>query len=370
MLWPQILKSLLSEQSMNVGTKDRFLELFYHNYMQWLVQPLGTLDTVSAEELAQESDAAKNSKNLLTELLSFCVEQHGFRIKYFSIKHNTIAQVMQLCRYPNKFLRLGAIRFVRTCIGVKDQFFPRFIAKNDLLQPMFAILDENGTRNTMTLSTISELLNHVWAVPVKPLLLYIVSKYGRSLDNMPSKELAIKLRTKHEQLEGGRSSGVSNGSSASGASDKTDDAMDKRVSEQQKKHRESMSEESYFDDEEDDDDSDSGGSYFSHTGFDASGGGGGDSPPPSHAAASSDDEEERGLTIGPSPVPQKKWKVVPKLLVTGPFKRTGGSGGGSAGAGSDSDSSGRGGGNISDDDADRSDDSASVKKPRLEKSSP
>ena len=346
---------------MNIGTKDRFLELFYHNYMHWLVQPLAFLDTASAEELARESDAGKNSKNLLMELLSFCVEQHGFRIKYFSIKHNMIAQVMQLCRYPNKFLRLGAIRFVRTCIGVKDQFFPRFIAKNDLLQPMFAILDENGMRNTMTLSTISELLNHVWAVPVKPLLPYIVNKYGRSLENMPSKELAIKLRTKHEQLDGGRASTTaSNGSSASGAN-KTDDAMDKRVSEQQKKHRESMSEESYFDDEEDDD-SDSSGSYFSHA--DASGGR--DSPPPSHAAAS--DEEERGLTIGPSPVPVKKWKVVPKLLVTSPFKRTGGSGG-SASAGGDSDSSGRGG-NISDDDADRSDESASVKKPRLEKSSP
>jgi hypothetical protein len=75
-----------------------------------------------------------------------------------------------------RYVRLGGIRFVRKCVSVKDTFFPRFIVKNDILKPMFELLEENGTRNTMTRSTIAELLSHVASVPVKPLLPYIVSE--------------------------------------------------------------------------------------------------------------------------------------------------------------------------------------------------
>ena len=257
-----ILRALLDPEHMPLGQKDRFLELFYNTYTRWLVHPFAGLSQTPVGQLACESTESKNAKYLLCEVLSFCVQNHGFRMKYFSIKNNTLGQLIQLCRYPDRFLRLGGIRFVRRCIGVKDTFFPRYIVKNDLMKLVFEVLVENGTRNTMTRSTVAEMLHHIAAVPVKPLLTYISSKYSQELDLLPSKELAKIFRMKSEQLEANvtrRKRGASDGSG------KTIDEMDKHVSKQQRRFRQALSEESYFDGDDDGDNS---------TG--ASGGGGGE----------------------------------------------------------------------------------------------
>jgi len=148
-----------------------------------------------------------------------------------------------------RYLRLCAIRFVRSCVGVKDTFFPRFIQKNDLLKPIFQVLTENGKANTMTLSTIAELMAHIVSVPIKPLLPYIVDKYYSQLDLLPSKKLVRAIHVADQQLRTGSSASVT----ALTSGKLTVSAMDKRVAQEQQRHRESLREESYFESDDDDD---------------------------------------------------------------------------------------------------------------------
>lgn len=245
------LRSLLDPGTMTVEQKDKFLLMVYDQYMSWLVSPLAKLGHASIEQLTAESSASKHAKGLLCRLLSFCVEHHKFRIKYFSIKNNIIGQLMQLCRYPQKSLRLGGIRFVRKCIAVKDTFFPRYIVKHDLFKLMFQVLDENGTKNTMTRSTISEMMSHICSVPIKPLVSYVVTKYNKNLDLLPCKDLTRTLRLKYEQIANGESSRRNATTLANDTTTKS--AMDFLVQKQQKRYREAMSDESYFDTDDDDD---------------------------------------------------------------------------------------------------------------------
>jgi hypothetical protein len=196
------------------------------------------------------------------------------------------------------------------------------------------------------------------------------NRYNRLLDLLPSEELVQVLRMKADQVE----AGGSGARSGSGGAD-PDAPVDKHVLKQQKRHREELSEESYFDREDDDDDDD-----------DSGGGGGGGKLGPRD-----DDDDDM---IGPSPLPKPSaWKVTPAVdefpfgKATslrggqsglglggggggggggGVFGRAGGGGGGGGGGGAGpGGGAGASRGNVSDDEGDRSDDSMSVKKPRL-----
>lgn len=150
----------------------------------------------------------------------------------------------------DRHLRLAAIRLFRNCISVKDNFFPRVIVKNDLLRPIFKVLRANGSRRTMTQSTISAFLQQIAAVPIKPLVTHIVQKYSADLALLPSKDLIEQLKDQHEKLSF-ESSGR-NGAGGGGAGAGLD--RNQAAWQDQKRHREAMSDESYFDYSDDSDD--------------------------------------------------------------------------------------------------------------------
>lgn len=98
-----ILRAILDPQHVaTISVNSAFEEFFYNNYMRWLIHPFQKLATVSDEELANESVASKHAKSLICEFCSFCVASHGFRFKYFTIKHKVLSQIVEMCRYPDK----------------------------------------------------------------------------------------------------------------------------------------------------------------------------------------------------------------------------------------------------------------------------
>ena len=98
-----ILRAILDVETMKDSppAKDEFLERFYHVYMRWIVFPFHDLLGRAPADFAEEPTWSKNAKSLLCDLMSLIVKMHGFRIKYFCIKNNIIAQILQMCKFPN-----------------------------------------------------------------------------------------------------------------------------------------------------------------------------------------------------------------------------------------------------------------------------
>ena len=48
------------------------------------------------------------------------------------------------CR--QRWLVVAAVRFLRPCIGLKDDFYNRYLVRNNLLQPVVKAFVENGKR--------------------------------------------------------------------------------------------------------------------------------------------------------------------------------------------------------------------------------
>ncbi|CAM9767687.1 unnamed protein product, partial [Phaeothamnion confervicola] len=209
----EVVRMLLDTDTMETQSeRDAFLGAFYDVYVNWLVEPFWTANPnpsllpgpparhpaaplakggggigdakggraltspppsvgmgAAAENGAagaeagahlgdDESASAKAAKGHACDLLSFCVRAHTYRMKYFVLRHSIVARVLRLLQYRDKFLKLGAVRFLRSCVGMKDEFYNRYIIKNNLFAPVFALLKENAGRDNLINSAVVELV--------------------------------------------------------------------------------------------------------------------------------------------------------------------------------------------------------------------
>lgn len=148
---------------------------------------------------------------LILELLTFCVEHHTYHIKTYIMNKDLLRRVLvlmnskhtflALCEYPHihhiasvnalLFVNLpfelcrfqvksnhsilvtqdclfffvqGALRFMRRIIGLKDEYYNRYIIKGNLFEPVINALLDNGTRYNLLNSAIIELFEFIKVV--------------------------------------------------------------------------------------------------------------------------------------------------------------------------------------------------------------
>ncbi|GBG33681.1 Serine/threonine-protein phosphatase 4 regulatory subunit 3 [Hondaea fermentalgiana] len=254
----EILRMLLDPETMEAAEKESFLTLFYDHYIWWLVLPLemlrvkrqkvrntgtgkeadragsasplqgavgnrapfssasrgyelvmcsGLLDahTTTMAQSPQErllerkaAETARVAEHHITELLSFCVQTHGFRVKYFVLNQDIVDKVLRLLYSRDKHLVLGAIRFARTCVGLKDDFYNRHIVKLNLFAPIFEVFVSNGPRNNLINSAIIELLEFVRMEKIRLLIKYIVENFGDKLSGIDYVETYARLKETYD----------------------------------------------------------------------------------------------------------------------------------------------------------------------------
>jgi len=56
---------------------------------------------------------------LVLELLCFCVGRHAYRIKYYILRNTCVDAALRLLQRREAWLGVAAIRFLRTCVGLK-----------------------------------------------------------------------------------------------------------------------------------------------------------------------------------------------------------------------------------------------------------
>lgn len=64
---------------------------------------------------------------LVLELLSFCVEHHTYHIKNCILNKDLLRRILVLMKSTHTFLVLGALRFLRKIIALKDEFYNRSV---------------------------------------------------------------------------------------------------------------------------------------------------------------------------------------------------------------------------------------------------
>lgn len=199
-----IIRDLLDPENMlgavnNKQEKTDFLIYFYKHCMHVLIGPLLT-NTVN-DKPEREDSCTVQLLSLILELLTFCVEHHTYHIKNYILHKDLLRRILVLMMSRHTFLVLAALRFMRKIVGLKDEFYNRYIIKGNLFAPVIDALVKNNGRYNMMDSAICEMFEHIRSEDIKSLSTHVVENFGQIVDKVIYVNTFKALRQKYEQQQ-------------------------------------------------------------------------------------------------------------------------------------------------------------------------
>ncbi|PXF46158.1 Casein kinase I [Gracilariopsis chorda] len=157
-----MVRMLLDPVNMRGEENKEFLEVFYSKVVQRLLEPI----TVAGRgHLCKEESGGRkvcvDNVNYFCDLLSFCVAQHEYRAKYFVLGFDVGSKVCRLLRHARAHVRLAALRFVRTCVGMCEEVYDRYMLRQRVVEGVMELFRENEKRDNLTRSAILELISFI-----------------------------------------------------------------------------------------------------------------------------------------------------------------------------------------------------------------
>uniref|UniRef100_A0A8C1YLF4 Serine/threonine-protein phosphatase 4 regulatory subunit 3 n=1 Tax=Cyprinus carpio TaxID=7962 RepID=A0A8C1YLF4_CYPCA len=208
-----LLRTLVDPENMlataNKTEKTEFLSFFYKHCMHVLSAPLLANTTEEKPSKALQtshcvfvlSDDFQTCQllALIVELLTFCVEHHTYHIKNYIINKDILRRVLVLTASQHAFLALCALRFMRKIIGLKDEFYNRYIMRNFLFEPVVKAFLNNGSRYNLINSAVIEMFEYVRVEDVKSLTAHIIENYWKALEDVDYVQTFKGLKLRYEQ---------------------------------------------------------------------------------------------------------------------------------------------------------------------------
>lgn len=157
------------------------------------------LDNTVHGEPQKEDYQTVQLLGLIIELLSFCVEHHTYHIKNCILNKDLLRRILVLMKSTHKFLVLGALRFMRKLIALKDEFYNRYIIKGNLFAPVVDAFIKNNGRYNLLDSAVIEMFEFINLEDIRTLCTHVVENYGKSLDDICYVRTFKSLKVRYEQ---------------------------------------------------------------------------------------------------------------------------------------------------------------------------
>ncbi|XP_052869118.1 serine/threonine-protein phosphatase 4 regulatory subunit 3 [Anopheles cruzii] len=198
-----VLRILLDPENMlssaNKSEKSDFLNFFYKRSIQTLIAPL--LRHTQSDKPTNEDCNAAQLLGVVLELLSFCVEHHTYHIKNCIINKDLLRKILVLMNSMHMFLVLGALRFLRKIVALKDEFYNRHIIKGNLFAPVVDAFFRNNGRYNLLESAILDMFEFIKQEDIKSLYTYFVENFGKRFDGVQYVQTFKTLKTKYDQQQ-------------------------------------------------------------------------------------------------------------------------------------------------------------------------
>ncbi|XP_049301532.1 serine/threonine-protein phosphatase 4 regulatory subunit 3 [Anopheles funestus] len=198
-----VLRILLDPENMlssaNKSEKSDFLNFFYKHSIQTLIAPL--LRHTQSDKPTNEDYHVVQLLSVVLDILSFCVEHHTYHIKNCIINKDLLRKVLVLMNSAHTFLVLGALRFLRKIISLKDEFYNRHIVKGNLFAPIVEAFIRNDSRYNLLESAILELFEFIRLEDIKSLYTYFVESFGKFFEDVQYVQTFKTLKGKYDQQQ-------------------------------------------------------------------------------------------------------------------------------------------------------------------------
>lgn len=242
----QVMRAILDPDNMIAtpnakSERQEFLAFFYRRSMETLCRPL--TENTKGGILQKDDYHTANKQAMIIELLSFCFEHHTTHMRNYCINNRLLNKVLVLLRSKHHFLSLTALRLFRKVVQLKDDYYNRYIVRENVMSLIADCFCENGPRYNLLNSAIIELFEYIRTEDLKILITYVVEKLGHKFDGVLYVQTFSNLRIKYEQMHDRESCKEESSPCKSPSSESNS-------SSQWKKERQAEADELWFNDEE------------------------------------------------------------------------------------------------------------------------
>lgn len=180
---------------------ESFISNFYEDSAKRLFQPLKDLQyrTSMVDLSVQETSLYTH----LVEVLCFFVRQHTYKSKLFILAEDLHSRVAQLLVCPQKYMKLAALKWFRTCIGLQDEFHNRQLIQHRLFEPILNIVYETMPKDNLLNSACLELFEYIKREGIKQLIVHLVEHYRERLVGITYVNTFQGLIMKYETYQSG-----------------------------------------------------------------------------------------------------------------------------------------------------------------------
>lgn len=188
---------------------EAFIQSFYDDSAKRLFQPLKDLQHRSSMR-----DLSVHETSLFTHLLDILrsfVQQHTYRSKLFILSENLHARVAQLLSCPQKYMKLAALRWFRSCIALQDEFHNRQLIQHGLFEAILTIVYETMPKDNLLNSACLELFEFIKKERIRQLIVHLVEQYRERLMGISYVNTFQALVLAYDQLAGGYLASTANG---------------------------------------------------------------------------------------------------------------------------------------------------------------
>ncbi|TIA91402.1 hypothetical protein E3P99_01069 [Wallemia hederae] len=159
-------------------TSDEFLSYFYDTCIGGLFKPLLDLPDTTANEAPPQLDFNRAALALsLCDLLSFFITNHQFRAQYFILQTPISSKIVQLLRVKQKHLRLAALRYLRACVTLNNEFIVRYLDRQDLFKPMLDVAFREGRKDNLISASVLDLFETIRKINNRVIINSLVGKH-------------------------------------------------------------------------------------------------------------------------------------------------------------------------------------------------
>ncbi|KAF9133013.1 Platinum sensitivity protein [Mortierella sp. 14UC] len=187
---------------------EQFLDLFYAQYCSMLLAPI--LQLMRTSTALDRSTSARCAN--ICKLMSFLIRQHPIRTKVLLSSSRLVEKICILLKNRQKHMRLMALKFFRTCLGLEDDYFNRILIKNKVIHEVVGLLQETNGKNDLLNSVCLEFFSFIREKNIKLLVSHCAKIHRKELEEISYTPIFKELLALH--VDDGASSITSSSSNS------------------------------------------------------------------------------------------------------------------------------------------------------------
>jgi protein phosphatase-4 regulatory subunit 3 len=191
----EFLAKLRSNQ---LAHNDNPLGKWYEEATKRLFKPLEALDERESMDDMTRSEASLFAH--LLDILSVLVKQYSLRSRLFLLSDPLAPRIALLLSSPVKHLKLSALKYFRSCIGLHEHFYNKQFISHNLFGAILDVLFETMPRDNMVNSVCLELFEFIKRVNFKELTIHLVDTYRPQLEQLSYASTFRELLEKYERF--------------------------------------------------------------------------------------------------------------------------------------------------------------------------